>query len=510
MIHHREKGEVRRFDIFKLIVLLILIALLLWFWLSPPAFVRGPDDSGDTAVATDTDAGDDSSANDSDETDETMEEEMPQIDAPALDSPAAGDALDAGSTTLSGSGTPGSTVRILVDGVEAGSAVVGADGSWSYDLDLEAGSRQISLEALDGDGNMAAAADSLTFDVAAPAIPLDTPSLDAFDGDLLEGPLTLSGSGTPGSTVRVWVDGVDVGTTEVDAAGSWSFDTDLAAGDHDVRLQAIDLDGSVAGESEGFGFSLAAPLPEFVLPTFDLPDADLAGGDVTLSGTGTPGSEVEIVVNGEVVGTAVVADDGTWSFPTTLPAGDYELALRAVDGSGTAVSTDPFTFSLASTAAAAPTLDAPADGSSVDSGELSFSGTGEPGSGVEILDGDVVIGTAVVGDDGTWTFSYSPEAGDHSFAVRSSGESEAAASSSVTVAAPAEEESGDTAVAVDICKNAEPGIDQGDTYIVGLCEWLVRIANRLGIPYESLIGVNPQIENPNLIYPGQVINLPPR
>ncbi|VAW36596.1 hypothetical protein MNBD_CHLOROFLEXI01-3097, partial [hydrothermal vent metagenome] len=244
---------------------------------------------------------------------------------------------------------------------------------------------------------------------------------------------------------------------------------------------------------------------EFVLPTFTAPIADIAGGDITLVGTGAPGSEIEIVINGEVVGTAVVGDDGTWSFPATLPAGDYELALRAVDGSGTAVSTDPFTFSLAATAAA-PTLDAPVDGSSVDSGELNFSGTGEPGSEVEILDGDVVVGTAVVGDDGTWTFSTTPDAGDHAYAVRNRGDSEAAASSSVTVAEPAVA----AAPAVNVCQEPQPGIDQGDTYIVGVCEWLTRIAKRLGIEYFDLIGVNPQIENPNLVYPGQVINLPPR
>ncbi|MCP5100060.1 MAG: LysM peptidoglycan-binding domain-containing protein, partial [Chloroflexi bacterium] len=64
--------------------------------------------------------------------------------------------------------------------------------------------------------------------------------------------------------------------------------------------------------------------------------------------------------------------------------------------------------------------------------------------------------------------------------------------------------------AIDVCDDPAPGIDQGATYIVGECEWLIRIANRLGIDYDALIGVNPDIENPNIIYPGQVINLPPR
>ena len=598
MIHHREQDEVRRFDIFKLIILLILLALLLWFWLSPPAFVQGPDDGGDTAVATDTDTG-------SDEAD-SGGDEAPQVEAPSLDSPASDADLEVGSHTFSGTGTPGSTVRVLVDGVEVGETEVDASGNWSYDLDLEAGSRDITFEALDADGNVAGAT-GLTFDIAETMAALDIPTLNLPDGNLLGGALNFGGTGTPGSEVGVVVDGELLGTTTVDADGNWSFDAELGAGDHDVRLQAIDLDGNIAGESDGFDLSLGEltlpdfDLPsfdfsaggidfsgvgtpgstvevvangevvgtaeigpdgtwsipadlaagaydlhlrmfgpdgnllgesegrnvtvaaaddgsaEFVLPTFNLPDLDLAGGDVTLTGTGTPGSEVEIVLNGEVVGTAVVGDDGTWSFPTNIPGGDYDLTLRTVDGSGTAVETDPFSFSLAPFAdVASATLDSPADGSSVESGELSFSGTGEPGTEVEILDGDEVIGTAVVGDDGTWTFSYTPDAGDHAYAVRNAGAADASATSNVTVAEAAAADSGDSgsdgdsAAAVNICQEPMEGIDQGDTYIVGVCEWLTRIAKRLGIEYFDLIGVNPQIEDPNLIHPGQVINLPPR
>lgn len=597
MIHHREKSEVRRFDIFKLIVLIILILLLLWFWLSPPAFVQGPDEGlDDTAVATETDDAATSSV-----VDEPAAEEMAEIAAPALESPALSDGLAPGTVNLSGSGTPGSTVRIILDGAEVGTAEVGDDGSWGFDLDLEAGSRTLTLEALDADGNVAQTVDLPSFDVAAPAIDLDIPTLNLPTGDLLGGALNLSGSGTPGSEVGVLVDGDLVGTATVGDDGTWALDTELAAGDYDVRLQALDLDGNVAAESDALALSLgeltlpdfdlasfdfaagdvelggvgtpgstielvangevlgtavvnpdgtwtlpvsleagdydfslrmldangnllaesegrsttvAAAATDLALPTFDLPADDLAGGDVTLTGTGTPGAEVEIVVNGEVVGTAVVADDGTWEFPTTLPAGEYALALRTVADDGTAVETDPLAFSL-SAAAAVPTLDEPADGSSADGGELSFSGTGEPGSEVEILDGDEVVGTAVVADDGAWQFSYTPTAGDHTFGVRAAGASQTAATSSVTVAeasATADTVSADEAATLptDFCTNAEPGIDQGDTYIVARCEWLNKIANRLSIPYAALIAVNPQIENPNLIYPGQVINLPPR
>ncbi|MDX1415622.1 MAG: LysM peptidoglycan-binding domain-containing protein, partial [Candidatus Promineifilaceae bacterium] len=37
-----------------------------------------------------------------------------------------------------------------------------------------------------------------------------------------------------------------------------------------------------------------------------------------------------------------------------------------------------------------------------------------------------------------------------------------------------------------------------------------KIANNLGVSYQALLAANPQIVDPNLIYPGQVLNVPPR
>lgn len=48
----------------------------------------------------------------------------------------------------------------------------------------------------------------------------------------------------------------------------------------------------------------------------------------------------------------------------------------------------------------------------------------------------------------------------------------------------------------------------GGTYVVQRGDSLREIALRYGISVINLIAVNPQIPNPNLIYPGQVINLP--
>jgi LysM repeat protein len=48
----------------------------------------------------------------------------------------------------------------------------------------------------------------------------------------------------------------------------------------------------------------------------------------------------------------------------------------------------------------------------------------------------------------------------------------------------------------------------GGTYVVKWGDTLAKIAARIGVKLSSLLAVNPQINNPSLIYAGQVINLP--
>lgn len=47
-------------------------------------------------------------------------------------------------------------------------------------------------------------------------------------------------------------------------------------------------------------------------------------------------------------------------------------------------------------------------------------------------------------------------------------------------------------------------------YVVQPGDTLSRIARRFGVTLGALISANPQIADPDLIYPGQVINIPAR
>ena len=50
---------------------------------------------------------------------------------------------------------------------------------------------------------------------------------------------------------------------------------------------------------------------------------------------------------------------------------------------------------------------------------------------------------------------------------------------------------------------------QGLTYTVKAGDTLSSISRQYGVTLQSVIAANPQIKNPNIIHPGQVINLPP-
>lgn len=320
------------------------------------------------------------------------------------------------------------------------------------------------------------------------------------------GTITLVGDGDPGATIDLVLNGEVVDTITVGDDGTWSYDLDLPeGGDFELRARTLDADGAVVAESNPATMNVVAP--EIPMPTMDIPEGGFPSGPFALTGTSMPGSEVEIVVDGEVLGTTTVGDDGTWSFDLDLPAGEYELVVNALDANGQVIaSSDSALISLNPAESGAElAITEPADGATLQSGELVLAGTGEPGSEIEFLDNGVVIGTAVVSDDGSWTYTFTPESGNHEYSVRAIGAETAAASVMTTIEAPVTDTS-----AVGICENPQPGIDQGSTYIVGECEWLIRIAGNLGVDYDAVVALNPQIENPNIIYVGQVINLPPR
>jgi nucleoid-associated protein YgaU len=271
--------------------------------------------------------------------------------------------------TLSGTGEPDSAVEVVVDGQRAGQATVGSDGKWGLSVGLpEVKEYQVSVQAVDASGNVLAASEVVRLTVVAvteeaalaeegtaeagsqvtaptkeATAEVTAPTLNLPSGSVTPGKVELTGAGAPGSEVEVVVDGQVVGKTTVDRDGKWSISVELPeAKDYEVSVQGVDASGKVIAVSEATVIALVAPVAteeasaSVIPPTLNLPTNAVTVGQVELTGTGEPGREVEVVVDGQVVGKTTVDSEGKWSLLVELPeAKEYRVSVQVLDVNGT-------------------------------------------------------------------------------------------------------------------------------------------------------------------------------
>ena len=337
-------------------------------------------------------------------------------------------AEDGATFNWGGTGEPGADVVIMLDGAEIGRTTVNDDGNWSFDgpaADLTAGDYALSAQMLDGSGDTTDEADG-TLPLAAVAMA----ALTAGDAALAEDGATFNwgGTGEPGAEIVIMLDGEEIGRTTVNDDGNWSFDgsaADLEVGDYALSAQMLDGSGEMADEADT-ALSLTT-VGAVKIASLIAGDATLAddGTAFNWSGTGEPGAEVVIMLDGVEIGRTTVDADGNWSFDGSaadLEAGDYALSAQMVDGSGDV--TDEVNAALPLTIVGAATVASLTIGDAAladDGTAFNWSGTGEPGAEVIIMLDGVEIGRTTIDADGNWSFDGSTadlEAGDHTLSVQ--------------------------------------------------------------------------------------------
>ncbi|PTV52121.1 adhesin, partial [Pseudomonas putida] len=323
-----------------------------------------------------------------------------QITAPDITAPAAPTelAVSADGSVITGRAEPGSTVRIVAaDGTELGTAVVGPTGVFSLNLNPP----QVDGEVLQATATDAAGNTSPSSAVTAPDIDGIDTTPPAAPTDLVIGLAgsQLSGRGEAGSTVQVRdAAGNILATGTVAADGTFAIALDPAVNDGStLQVTLTDAAGNVSQPGSVTSADLLPPAQ----PT----DLALADG-VTFTGRGEPGATVQVRdAAGNLIGTGLVNEDGTFSV-TLLPAqaNGEALDIRVVDAAGN--SSIPLEFT-------APDITPPDAVTDilVGPGGTALSGRGEPGATVEVRDASgTVIGTGVVGANGTFLIDLAPAA----------------------------------------------------------------------------------------------------
>ncbi|WP_354648880.1 Ig-like domain-containing protein [Enterobacter cloacae] len=372
---------------------------------------------------------------------------------------ASGGETDDNRPLIKGTGAePGNTITVYNGDKVIGTAKVQADGTWSLEptTPLPDGKYTLTAKETDGVGNVSGpSGEYIIINVA--TVPPQAPTLDTVYDDvaphadyLQKGDVTndttptLSGSsGVAGGTISIYDNGRLIGTTSVGSNGSWSFtpDTALADGSHNFTATVTDGVGRTSEPTGGFGIVIdtkprTRPSDLLVTDNVGAYQGPVVSGDTTddntptLSGKAEPGSTVNIIDNGQVIGTAKVNPDGTWSYTPDQPLanGAHDLTTTVTDPSG---NTGPEGSHVVITVDVVPgkvEITAVTDDTGSVTGSLSqgaltddtrpqISGTAKAGSTVTIMDGSNVLGTTTAGADGTWSFTPSVDLGrgDHTF-----------------------------------------------------------------------------------------------
>ena len=334
---------------------------------------------------------------------------------------------DTDSVTLTGRAEPGSTVTVTL-GDKSVETTSDDEGNWQAEFAGDNfpsdGMHTASVTVVEPDGT--------TTDLAGPEVTIDTTppetsvtqgteaSGEIFNAEEFGQGIELAGSGEPGATISVTVEGV-TRETVVSESGSWSVTYEagsLPEGEYTSAVTVISRDamGNSTTVTESLVIDTVANAVSISTSQIEgdgtINQAEEADG-TTIVGTATPGAVVVVSVQG-VEQTVTAGGDGSWSVtfaPGTLPQGTYEAEITAssTDAAGNVnttsgtvqVDTRVDNFALTSSSGGA---DGVINAQEAQSG-LEVTGTSEPGSTIVVQLGTQQV-TAVAGADGSWSATF--------------------------------------------------------------------------------------------------------
>ncbi len=247
------------------------------------------------------------------------------------------------------------------------------------------------------------------------AVTISTPANNA---DHAPGELAMTGTGTPGGSINVFDNSgrTPIGMTTVNASGAWSLNTSaLNSSEHKLEVKqlskgnntttstvTLNPGGTVTPPAPGIGFEITTPKNDSTIETSDK--------QVTFTGRGNPGSKVSIMNGARNIGTVdSVPASGDWSFTATMNYAEYDLtAYYKKVATGAVTSKQPLHITVTDATAARPfVISTPANNSTVETADKSvrFSGTGNAGGKVTIMNSSRTIGTADIDQNGQWSFT---------------------------------------------------------------------------------------------------------
>jgi len=336
---------------------------------------------------------------------------------------------------LSGTSEPDVEITLLLDDVEVGTSTADSSGNWQFDysgISLPDGTYQWTAEAsILGLTSAISSQYPVTVDTVAPAtgtIGGITPDTGVSNSDNLTNASTFSlfGTAEPGSAVDVLQGGTVVATAVADGAGNWTSSAvsgSSANGTFSYTVTVSDVAGNGSGPASPISVVKDTAAPSSVNSIAISDDTGPVSSDrvtsdttPTYTGTAEAGSQVDVLLDGALLGSATADTGGNWTLSpagSPLADGSYTLTATVTDNAGNQSASSPdFSLIVDSAAPAAPVVSAiasdtglPGDGVTADQ-TLLISGSAEPDAVVEVLVNSGLIGTVTADGSGSWIFDY--------------------------------------------------------------------------------------------------------
>ncbi|EOO64344.1 hypothetical protein IKE_04569 [Bacillus cereus VD196] len=141
-------------------------------------------------------------------------------------------------TKVTGTGEKGAKVSVVVDGKEIGMGTVDDQGNYTVDIPKQPGGKEVIVTLKDAAGNTSQPTKQTVEDKTAP----DAPKVDPVTDQNTK----VTGIGEKGSTVKVVVDGKEVGTGKVDDQGNYTVDIPKQPGGKEVIVTLTDAAGNTS------------------------------------------------------------------------------------------------------------------------------------------------------------------------------------------------------------------------------------------------------------------------
>ncbi len=336
--------------------------------------------------------------------------------APVVSTPANGSRSNNPLPVVTGTAEANSTVTVLIDGVAVGSVAASAAGAFSFPLtaSLTDGVHVATATARDAAQNVSPSSNPnlFTVDTTAPVAPI---VLVPANGATVGSPNpTISGTAEAGSTVTIRVDGIVAGTSVADSAGNWSLSAtlNLTAGAHTASAQATDAVGNTG--------------PVSVLVSFTVDLAVLDTGFASTPPALSNSSSATFVFTSNKTGVTYECALDAMAFsacsnPTLLTAltdGPHTLRVRAVRGLDVDTTPASYTWTVDTTAPAAPVVIQPGNGTTTANASPTVLGNALPQTNVTVFIDGTNVGTVPTNTMGSFTLSLSNTLSDGSHTVR--------------------------------------------------------------------------------------------